>query len=258
MGKDTLILTLILFNIFFIAFISGIIIFVREYRKKKKLHLEELETINLQHKKELLETQVEIQTQTMKHIGKEIHDNVGQKLTLSSLYLQQLVFENKSPQLNDSINDVNNIINESLNELRHLSKSLTDDTIENNSITELIDIECQKINQLKKCSFSYDDSPLTININSYQTKSILLRIVQEFMQNSLKHSQCKNIDISISNLKDELQMTLKDDGQGFDIMNLKSNGIGLNNIKKRIKILNGTATLQSDKTGTVLNLKIPI
>lgn len=256
MGKNTLILTLILFNIFFIAFISGIIIFIREYRKKKRLHLEELETINLQHKKELLETQVEIQIQTMKHIGKEIHDNVGQKLTLSSLYLQQLVFENKSPQLNDSINNVNDIINESLNELRHLSKSLTDDTIEENSITELIEIECQKINQLKKCNVSYDSS-LTIYINSYQTKSVLLRIVQEFIQNSLKHSQCKNIDISISNLKNELQVILKDDGKGFDLENIEYNGIGLNNIKKRIKILNGISTLQSDKNGTVLTLNIP-
>ena len=257
MGKDTLVLTLILFNIFFIAFIGGIIIFVREYRKKKRLHTEELETVNLLHKKELLETQVEIQTQTMKHIGKEIHDNVGQKLTLSSLYLQQLVFENKFPQLNANINNVNDIINESLNELRMLSKSLTDDTIKTNSITELINIECQKINQLRKCKVSFDSS-LTVAVDAYQAKSILLRIVQEFIQNSLKHSNCKNININISNTENELELQLSDDGNGFDIDNIKSNGIGLNNIDKRVKILNGTYKLLSDNSGTVLTLKIPI
>ncbi|WP_299113068.1 ATP-binding protein [uncultured Winogradskyella sp.] len=239
------------------AFIGGIIIFVREYQKKKKQHTEELETMNLLHKKELLETQVEIQTQTMKYIGKEIHDNVGQKLTLSSIYLQQIVFENNSPQLNKNINNVNNIINESLSQLRYLSKSLTCDTIEENSMINLIDLECQKINQLKKYNINYDSS-LTVNVNSYQTKSILLRIVQEFIQNSLKHSNCKNININLSNTSTELELQLSDDGQGFDIKNLKSNGIGLNNIDKRIKILNGSSSIFSNKTGTFLTLKIPI
>jgi len=257
MGETSIKIMFIIFNIIFIAFIGGIIIFVREYRKKKKLHVEELETVDILHQEELLKTQNEIQKETMQHIGKEIHDNVGQKLTLSSLYLQQLVFENKSPQINDSINNVNNIINESLNELRHLSKSLTDDTIENNSISELIEIECQKINQLKKCNVSFNSS-LTLVINSYQTKSVLLRIVQEFIQNSLKHSKCKTINIDISNTNDKLQLLLCDDGKGFDVNSLRSNGIGLNNIDKRIKMLNGTSNLQSDKNGTILTLKIPI
>jgi signal transduction histidine kinase len=257
MGETSIKIILIIFNVIFIAFIGGIIIFVHEYRKKKKLHTEELKTINLLHKKELLETQVEIQTQTMKHIGKEIHDNVGQKLTLSSLYLQQLVFENEFPQLNTNINTINNIINESLSDLRHLSKSLTDDAIENSSITELINEECKKISQLKKCEINFSNA-LSIEVHSYQTKSILLRIAQEFIQNSLKHSTCKSIDISISNSTNELEIILKDDGQGFNIDQLKSNGIGLKNIEKRIKILKGFSTLQSNKSGTKLTLKVPI
>lgn len=257
MGESSFKLILVIFNLIFIAFITGIIIFIREYRKKKKLHLKELETVDLLHQEELLKTQTEIQKETMQYIGKEIHDNVGQKLTLSSLYLQQLVFENKSPQLNTNINTINDIINESLTDLRHLSKSLTDDTIENNSITELIDEECQKIGQLKKCGISFYNK-LSDNVNSYQTKSILLRIVQEFIQNSLKHSKCKHIDISISDSTNELEMILKDDGKGFDFKNIKSNGIGLSNIEKRIKILNGTFTLHSDKSGTNLTLKIPV
>ena len=53
------------------------------------------------HTKELLSTQIEMQTQTMQYIGREIHDNVGQKLTLASLYTQQLAYENKAPQIND-------------------------------------------------------------------------------------------------------------------------------------------------------------
>ena len=256
MGETAVTISIILFNIILVAFISGIIIFIREYRIKKKKHLNELETVNLLHKKELLETQVEIQSQTMKHIGREIHDNVGQKLTLSSLYLQQLVFENKAPQIADNINNVNTIINESLDELRNLSKSLTDDTIENTSMIALIEKECEKVRELKKCTVVFENN-LKADITSYQAKSILLRIVQEFIQNSIKHAHCKKIRISLSNLQNELQLMLKDDGQGFDTA-IKSEGIGLKNIKKRVEILMGTSTLESNRNGTKLTIKIPL
>lgn len=257
MGEISFKIILIIFNLIFIAFISGIIIFVREYRKKKKAHEEELETVNLLHKKELLQTQMEIQTQTMKYIGREIHDNVGQKLTLSSLYLQQLVLENKTPEVNESIDSISDIINQSLSDLRQLSKSLTDDTIHDNSLTELIKIECEKIRQLKSYKVIFV-STLTITVTSYRIKSILLRIVQEFMQNSIKHAQCKNINITIVNTKDEVELLLKDDGKGFDINNITSKGIGLKNIEKRVDVLNGNYSLTSDKNGTVLTVKIPI
>lgn len=257
MGKDTLILSLILFNIFFIAFIGAIIIFIRQYRMKKKTHLKELEMVDLLHKEELLKTQAEIQKETMNYIGREIHDNVGQKLTLSSIYLQQLVFENKTSQINESINNINNIINDSLAELRLLSKSLTDDVIKNSSITELINAECMKIKQLKKCEVHFK-STLSISINSYQTKSIVLRIVQEFIQNSLKHSKCKRIDLLLSNINKELNISLKDDGIGFDLNTLNRSGIGLRNIKKRTEVLDGKYNLQSNAGGTTLTIKIPI
>ncbi|MGB0879318.1 MAG: sensor histidine kinase [Polaribacter sp.] len=226
------------------------------FLKRKNQTIKSKEEAERIYKQELIKTQVEIQTQTMKHIGREIHDNVGQKLTLSSLYLQQLVFENQVPQVSEKINTVNDIINESLEELRSLSKSLTDDTIQNSSIIALIENECEKIRDLKKCAVSFENK-LKTNVTSYQTKSILLRIVQEFIQNSVKHSQCKTIDISLSNLQNELQLMLKDDGQGFDV-NIKSEGIGLKNIKKRVEILKGTSTLQSNKNGTKLTIKIPL
>ena len=89
MGKNEIILTIILFNLFFILFIVGILIFIQQYRLKKKEHLLMLQTQHEDHQKELLSTQLEIQNQTMQHIGREIHDNVGQKLTLASLYTQQ-------------------------------------------------------------------------------------------------------------------------------------------------------------------------
>ena len=99
------------------------------HRNRKVNYQNEKKIMSQLHEQILLSTQLEMQTQTMQYIGREIHDNIGQKLTLASLYTQQLAYENKAPQINDKIENISNIINESLAELRQLSKSLTDDSI---------------------------------------------------------------------------------------------------------------------------------
>ncbi|WP_044400282.1 sensor histidine kinase [Lacinutrix sp. Hel_I_90] len=257
MGENTIIISLILFNIFFLAFIAGIIIFIREYRIKKKAHVKEIHTIDETHKRELLETQVEIQTQTMQYIGQEIHDNIGQKLTLASLYTQQLAFENKAPQVNKNIENIGDIINESLTELRQLSKSLTDNTIETLTISELIVRECKKINAIKQCDAHFSNNT-KVNIKSYQIKSIVFRITQEFLQNSIKHAHCKNIFVSLENTDKTIQLVLKDDGKGFNMDTLHANGIGLKNMKKRTELIGGTFKLESENLkGTKLTIDIP-
>lgn len=145
-----------------------------------------------------------------------------------------MAFENKAPQVAKNINDIGDIINQSLEELRQLSKTLTDDSIESHSISELIEKECQKINKLKKCTVHFTKDS-EFDLESYQIKSILFRITQEFLHNSIKHSNCKNIVVSLFKNPSHLQLILVDDGKGFDINALKSNGIGLKNIEKEPK-----------------------
>ncbi len=259
MGERTIIIiSVIIFNIMFLVFIGAIIIFVRQYRIKKKAHLSEIHDIDEVHKKDLLETEMEIQTQTMKHIGREIHDNIGQKLTLASLYTQQLAFENKAPQINENIENIGEIINQSLTELRQLSKSLTDNTIESSSISTLIENECKSVNDLKKSKVKFVNDR-NIDIGSYAIKSILFRITQEFLQNSIKHSKCENIEVALSKNPSHLQLILKDDGKGFNFKALKSKGIGLKNIEKRTEMIGGNFKLESkEKLGTKLTIKIPL
>ena len=258
MGKTEIIITIIIFNLFFILFLIGIILFIKQYKLKKKEHNAMLLNQEENHQKELLSNQLEIQTQTMQHIGREIHDNIGQKLTLASIYTQQLAFENKAPQINENIENIGAIINQSLIELRQLSKSLTDDTIEDNTIIDLIENECVKINDLKKCEVIFKCESKII-VDSYQIKSILFRITQEFLQNSIKHSKCKNINISLKKSKNSIQLKLQDDGVGFNINSIESKGIGLSNMKKRTEILNGTFDLESKiNFGTNLTIQIPI
>ncbi|PKV50790.1 histidine kinase/DNA gyrase B/HSP90-like ATPase [Aquimarina sp. MAR_2010_214] len=258
MRESEIIIITILFYIILGVFILGIVVFIRQYLKRKKTYLSQIKQMDEEHKRELLETQVEIQSQTMKHIGREIHDSVGQKLTLASLYAQQLIFEERVPKAFTEVNEIGEIINESLSELRQLSKSLTSDTLENHSLVELIERECELINQLKECEVHFEHT-LKTKVTSYHIKSILFRVTQEFLQNSIKHSRCKNISIALSKDEKKIQLRLEDDGKGFDIDKLKAKGIGLKNMEKRTQMLGGEFFLESQiNKGTKLTVKIPL
>lgn len=124
MGETELLITIILFNMFFVLFVVAVIMYIRKYRQRKKEYLNEIEVKNEIHKRELLATQLEIQQATMQQIGRELHDNIGQKLTLVSLYTQQLLYENKVPEVSETIEQVSQIINQSLQDLRSLSKNI--------------------------------------------------------------------------------------------------------------------------------------
>lgn len=255
MDKTELLITVILFNFFFLGFIIAIMIYIRKYKQRKKEYLSEIQIKNEIHQKELLATQLEIQQSTMKQIGRELHDNIGQKLTLVSLYTQQLLHENKVPDVTDRIEQVSEIINHSIDELRSLSKTLTDNKISRVRIVDLIQDEVNVANSVKKCTVSFDHNFKDSDLN-FEHKSVVLRIIQEFIQNSMKHSECKNIFIDLKSGEATLwELRLKDDGKGFDPHELKSNGIGLTNMKNRAKIIGAGFTLTSEKNvGTSLKI----
>ncbi|MGU3377219.1 sensor histidine kinase [Chryseobacterium sp. M5A1_1a] len=255
MGKTELLIVIIIFNILFVMFVAAVAIYIRNYRQRKKEYLNEIEMKNEIHQRELLATQLEIQQATMQQIGRELHDNIGQKLTLVSLYVQQMLYENKVPEASERIDQVSNIINQSLQDLRSLSKTLTDDNINQKEIVTLIQEEVDNTNSLKKCKISFEHNFNQLDLG-FVHKNVLLRITQEFIQNSIKHSQCKNIFISLNTSEHILwELKIHDDGIGFDTANTKSNGIGLTNMKNRAEIIGADFNLESQNDkGTLLNI----
>jgi len=255
MGEKELLATIILFNLFFAMFLIAVIIYINKYRLRKKEYLNEIQIKNEIHQRELLATQLEIQQATMQQIGRELHDNIGQKLTLVSLYTQQLLYENKVPEVNERIDQVSQIINQSLHDLRSLSKTLTDDNISQKEIVTLIQEEADNTNAFKKCEVSFKHNFEHLELD-FVHKNVLLRITQEFIQNSIKHSQCKNIYIQLKTSEKNLwELNIKDNGVGFDTSKTQSNGIGLTNMKNRAKIIGADFSLISESgSGTALNI----
>jgi len=257
MGKTELYLTVILFNIFFVLFLVAVMIYIRKYKQRKIEHINEIQLKNEIHQKELLATQLEIQQATMQQIGRELHDNIGQKLTLASLYTQQLLYENKVTTECERIEQVSQIINQSLQDLRSLSKTLTDDNINQKDIITLIQEEVHTASVIKKCKIHFEYNFKCLDLD-FVHKNVLLRITQEFIQNSIKHSQCKNIFIRLNTTEENLwELKINDDGIGFDIDKILSNGIGLTNMKNRTAIIGAEFNLESNENaGTLIEIKL--
>jgi signal transduction histidine kinase len=254
MGQIQIYIFIILATLIVFAFIVGILVFLYQYRRKaKEYHLEKQLTA-MNHKTEIQQATLEMQQLTMEDIGREIHDGVGQRLTLASIYSKQLAYKEIPEESKLKIEEVSKLINDSLIQLRTLSKELTHQQEHIVSLKALILIEVEKIDTLKICKINFiadDDCNLKHRIAMF-----MLRILQEFVQNSLKHSACTEISIALQNSEKMLTMKIADDGKGFNTAN-NSDGIGIQNMKRRAEMINAAFLLESvEDSGTVLTIKL--
>jgi signal transduction histidine kinase len=253
--ETEIILIIAIMTAVIIIFIAGLFLFANQLKSRRLLHQKEKANIEKQHKLDLLNNQLQVQQQTMQYIGSEIHDSVAQKLTLATLYSRKLGFEHINSEMAGKQENISSIINDSLEELKDLSRTLSNYNIQDKELSELVNIECRKITTAGVCrveSIIDYNRPL-----SFIVKSSVLRIIQEFIQNSLKHADCNLIKINVSEKQNGLSVLLIDNGNGFDTGGTLSNGIGLSNMKRRTKLIGGTFDLNSRVgLGTTLELFI--
>jgi signal transduction histidine kinase len=151
---------------------------------------------------------------------------------------------------------INNILNDSLWEMRDLTKSLVHNGVSEGLIYDLIEHECERVRKLCSTKFLCNDKKINL---SHQMKTILLRVVQEFLQNSIKHAECKNITLVLHAKENQISLTLTDDGKGFDAEKQYSNGLGLKSMKTRIALLKGVFELESKVGfGTKITIILPL
>ena len=257
MGQTEFEIFIVLASLILLIFIGGIIMFITQYHKKKLIDQQEQHKLAQEHAREVLHIKLEIQEKTMEDIGRELHDNIGQQLVLAHYYTNQLKESTDITQMHEQVTTISEIINNSLADIRSLSKSLqkADDMGE---LEDLVKKQCAKINALHKCTAACDFNGDELDMSG-SIKNFILRIIQEFLQNSLKHSECKNIRIDFI-YRQGLQIQLKDDGVGFDMKEAieRNEGIGLTNMKKRAEMIGADFIQKSAPgSGTTLELFIP-
>jgi signal transduction histidine kinase len=256
MDQTEMIFFIVLASFVIAFFLVSIFLFAFQYKRKKYAHEKEKEAIAISHQKEILSAQLESQQETMQYIGREIHDNVGQKLTLASLYTKQLSAGSVT-DIEVKVNAISSIIDESLADLRKLSRTLTNPELANANLLFLLNEEAGRINVSGICHVAIRDNTNGAILPPAE-KNILFRLLQEFIQNSLKHAGCRKITIELEQSEEQLLVRAADDGKGFDTRH-SSNGIGLQNMKRRAEQLGAGYRLESvPGSGTTLILQLPL
>ncbi|MGK0295910.1 MAG: signal transduction histidine kinase [Ulvibacter sp.] len=249
----------VLLIVYFIAVIFLLVLFVLVFfftfqKRKNKFLLERLE-VKQKFDREIEKSKLEIQEQTLKNIAWELHDNIGQLLSVVNIQLNMLSFD--VPLKNqEQITETKGVVNDAVQEIRTLSKILNSDVILKNGLATSLKLELERFNKLKfiEAEFTVEGDIYPIN-NSDEI--IIFRILQEFFSNVIKHAKAKKLVVLLDYKKNNLEIQANDDGVGFDSSQYSGNS-GLVTMKSRASMIAADFNIVSHiKEGTSLYLKYP-
>ncbi len=237
--------------------ISFLSIIMYRYQKKQHAHLRSVEELKIAHKNNLLQFQLEVQEQTMQYISREIHDNIGQQLTLAKLKLNRAVLSDGKIS-EDEVYRVVAMIGESIDDLRDISHSMSSEGLLQNGLKKALEYETLQLSKMGIFTVELDVSEETFSLGD-RAELLLFRIVQEAINNIIKHAGATKVSIRLHTAGNHLVLQVCDNGRGSDPNRQTENGLGLQNIHKRAKMLKGNCSFTSEiNQGTQLIIQIPI
>jgi signal transduction histidine kinase len=219
----TLIILILVISIVLVIFVAS------RYRTKQALALAQN---RLDFEKELRTIEDEVKKVTLNEISSELHDNIGQLLTLMSLQIEKgKILSTKNNPILIPISDA---LNNTINQVRLLSHSLNDGYIDSNTLPVLIERELNRIKSIGNHSIYFNNDHLTDDELGPDRKTVIFRITQELLNNILKHANAKSISVSIHGKK-PIEIKITDDGIGFDLQRIQDigQGIGIKTMVKR-------------------------
>lgn len=244
-------------SLLLLLFISFIVTIVYKYQQKQNAYYKGMEELKITYESAMLQSQLEIQEQTFQNISREIHDNIGQKLTLAKLYLNTLG-KTDTKFINQKVTDAIGLIGESINDLSNISRSMSSEIILSNGFIKALEHESA---QLQKSGLFKITLSIAGDIRFLEARKelVLFRIVQEALNNIVKHAAAGIILINLHYHKNLLNLEIIDNGKGFVIDDNTQQGMGLVNMAKRANTLDGKCIINSRlDNGTSIKIEIPL
>ena len=254
--QEEFLITIVIASVFFVLIGIFLMILVFFFLRRQRKYKMEKEDMRNRFEQTLLNTQLEIQEHTFNYISQEIHDNIGQILSLVRINLN--VLSEKSPEIHFANTD--DLLGKVIRDLRNLSHNLNSNRLKEIGIVEGLRSLLQQLDKTEKFTteFNAPDNALSFMNNDHCL--ILYRMVQEVLHNIIKHAAATHIVIDIKPKSTRTySVTITDNGKGFDIKTLDndSTGIGLQNIFARAKLINATVKVNSTQgKGTSINFDI--
>ena len=224
------------------------------YRKQAEMKLQEYEAKLRSLTTELLLTE----ERERRTVAEALHDSIGPLLAFSQRELGSLQnFVTKEVSL--SLDEVKHHINDAVKQTRSLTFDLSPSSLYDLGFEAAVEELTEQFAEERKLKFSFKDSEEPKPLSD-ETKILLYRSVRELLVNIAKHAEAKTVWVSLSNNNSNIEITIKDNGKGFDTTKPpKSRGFGLFSIRERLTHIGGQFSVESQKgKGTKITLLAPL
>ena len=244
----------VLFGSFLYAFITN--------QKKKLNHQKDINTLREQQQNQLIEAAVRSEELERHRIAEALHDEVGAILSSTKLHLQGITHTHLTDKELQLFNRSKELLDEGIQKVRGISHNLHSNILKEFGLNEAIRHFVKKVVQsdMVRATTELDDA--------YQTKSpendiSIYRMVQELVNNVLKHAGARRINIFSVYTVDELKLSVNYDGRGlsqeqFEAFRYSKDGLGLKNIQNRVILLRGTINFIAQPNDNSITISIPL
>lgn len=245
-------LLLVMFSVFIVTF------FIINRRKKQQLEMDK-QLMAKAFTENLLKTKLEIQEQTIKTISEEIHDNIGQVLSLAKLNLGT-VPAHQEQSINIKLDNTKKLVSKAISDLRNLSRSLYGDRINELGLVEATSNELKILEQSGQVETNLKivGEPFKL---APQKELVLFRIMQEALNNAIKYSKSNLIEVELNFASLSFMICVRDFGVGFDMSKLENGkrGVGTKSMISRAELIGAHIDIISQPgNGTTICAILPL
>jgi signal transduction histidine kinase len=254
---EIFVVTGIIITLLFIAFIIS---FLLVNQRRHFYYLKEKQELKNTFQQTLLQSQLEIQEQTLQHIGRELHDNLGHIASIIKINLTTLTKDlDDSTKALDKIEATKELTRQLIGDLKSLSVSLGADRIAQSGLAKALETEVDRLNKTGQFTTTITQEGNLPAIEKDKVV-ILFRMAQEILNNMVKHSVARHITVGLNASENSFILAFSDDGVGFDTDEKKnSGGAGLRNLQHRAKLINAQLTMQSSPgNGSRVTIELPL
>ncbi len=243
----------------FSLLLSAIVYMLIVHNKRRYLYMAEKKEMEYQYHNELLNTQIELQEHLLNQVSQEIHDNVGQVLSLVKVHLYSVGNQPANERSVELLNTSAALLDKAIDDLRNISHTQSATILQRLGLKETISKELDYLRALRKQTCGLE---VTGNYYSLlpEQELFIYRLAQEAINNSIKHADCTVLKVKMNFEPDMFTLVVSDNGAGFDTESASSSqGIGIAHMRQRAKLLRAELDIQSQhRKGTIVTLQMPV
>jgi signal transduction histidine kinase len=205
---------------------------------------------------------IEAQEKERNRIGRDLHDDICQRLGLLAIGLQQIkkVLPDSAVEMSSGLDELWKQTSQLSTDVQALSHELHSSKLEYLGMVAAMRSFCNELGEQQKMEIEFKTHDLPSPLPSSEVSLCLLRVLQEALHNAAKHSGVRHFDVQLWGMRDEIHLTVSDSGAGFDAQAAKQGrGLGLTSMEERLRLINGELSIESQfRRGTTLHARVPL